>query len=204
MWLTRPRDMRSWIRSFHNVATQKRSILIPVKVCYNLTRFFPSLPSEFDHGNYIYKFIFMQYDMLPWPEAEIYCRDVEEGHLARVRDLQVSKTIEKDLRKIRYYFGFSKMWIGASDLYNEGQFEWTSGGPVEFQHWVQGEPSGRRRGMEEDCVVVTADPHWAHWKDEYCLHHLPFICQTKGERECWVITLGLALLPAVAIPCHIC
>ena len=136
---------------------------------------------EFDSGHHIYKFVFMQYDMLTWPEAEIYCRDREGGHLTSVRNLKESKYIEKNLRMLRYYFGLSKLWIGASDLYNEGYFKWTDGRPFAYQHWIQGEPSGHHRGMKEDCAVMTADPHWARWKDEYCLHHLPFICKIRGK-----------------------
>lgn len=134
---------------------------------------------EFDSGRYIYKFVFLQYEMLTWPEAEIYCRDSEGGHLASIRDTKESKFIEKQLRMLRNYFGFSKMWIGASDLYNESHFSWTDGKSFTYQRWVSGEPSGHHRGKKEDCAVVTADPHWGHWKDEYCLHHLPFICKIR-------------------------
>ena len=135
---------------------------------------------EFDSGRYIYKFIFMQYDMLTWPEAEIYCRDVEGAHLASVHDLRQSRFIEKQMRRLRFHVGFSKMWIGASDLYNEGHFNWTDGSPFTYQRWISGEPSGHHRGRKEDCAVITAHPHWAKWKDEYCLHHLPFICKIRG------------------------
>ncbi|XP_078351415.1 macrophage mannose receptor 1-like isoform X2 [Oculina patagonica] len=134
---------------------------------------------EFDHGHFIYKYFFLQHEMLTWPEAEIYCRDAEGGHLASVQTLKENKYIEKKLRLLRYYFGFSKWWIGASDIYSEGTFNWTDGRPFTFQRWVQGEPSGKHRGKEEDCAVVTADPHWGRWKDEYCLHHLPFICKIR-------------------------
>lgn len=119
--------------------------------------------------------------MLTWPEAEIYCREVEGGHLASIRTLKENKYIERKLRMLRYYYGYSKWWIGASDLENEGQFNWTDGKPFAIQHWVPREPSGRHRGREEDCAVITADPYWGRWRDEYCLHHLPFICKIRGE-----------------------
>lgn len=135
---------------------------------------------EFDSGRYIYKFVFLQYEMLTWPEAEIYCREAEGAHLASVRNARESKFLEKNLRMLRNHFGFSKLWIGASDLYNESHFSWSDGTPVTYQRWIRGEPSGQQRGRKEDCAVITADyPHWAKWKDEYCLHHLPFICQIR-------------------------
>lgn len=134
---------------------------------------------EFDRGTFIYKFFFLNYEMLTWPEAEIYCRDAEGGHLASVRDLRENKYIESKLRMLRFYFGYPKWWIGASDLYNEGNFSWTDGKAFTYQRWVQGEPSGHHRGNKEDCAVMTADPHWGRWKDEYCLHHLPFICKIR-------------------------
>ena len=138
--------------------------------------------SEFDSGRYIYKFVFLQYEMLTWPEAEIYCREAEGAHLASVRNARESKFLEKNLRMLRNHFGFSKLWIGASDLYNESHFSWSDGTPVTYQRWIRGEPSGQQRGRKEDCAVITADyPHWAKWKDEYCLHHLPFICQIRGK-----------------------
>lgn len=119
--------------------------------------------------------------MLTWPEAEIYCRDVEKGHLTSVGSLKESKKIEKHLRMLRNYFGFSRWWIGASDLYSEGHFSWTDGSPFKYERWIKGEPSGHQRGLKEDCAVVTTDPHWGRWRDEYCLNHLPFICEIKGK-----------------------
>lgn len=134
---------------------------------------------EFDQGTFIYKFFFIQYEMLTWPEAEIYCRDVEGGHLASIRTLKENKYIEMKLRLLRYYYGYSKWWIGASDVNKEGQFNWTDGKSLAIQRWVPGEPSGRHRGREEDCAVITTDPYWGKWRDEYCLHHLPFICKIR-------------------------
>ena len=120
--------------------------------------------------------------MLTWPEAEIYCREAEGAHLASVRNARESKFLEKNLRMLRNHFGFSKLWIGASDLYNESHFSWSDGTPLTYQRWIRGEPSGQQGGRKEDCAVITADyPHWAKWQDEYCLHHLPFICQIRGK-----------------------
>ena len=47
------------------------------------------------------------------------------------------------------------MWIGASDLEDEGDFVWIDGSPAlnESIGWARGEPNNYQKN--EDCVVIN-------------------------------------------------
>jgi hypothetical protein len=50
------------------------------------------------------------------------------------------------------------LWIGLTDMFNEGTFQWVSGEPVTYTNWAAGEPSG------EDFVYMAAGT--GLWNDE--------------------------------------
>ena len=138
-------------------------------------------PLEFDKGRSIYKFFIRREDILTWPEAEIYCRDVEYGHLLSIENVKESQKTSRTLTYLRSYYGFSKLWIGGTDLYHEGSFHWTDHSPFNFKHWAPGQPEGKVGGRQRDCLAITNSRASWSWKDESCLQHLPFICKIKGE-----------------------
>ncbi|XP_031557914.1 lymphocyte antigen 75-like [Actinia tenebrosa] len=134
---------------------------------------------EFDYGHYIYKIILMSYDTLPWPEAEIYCKHVETAHLLSIETPDENQLVQQTLRQVRAVYGFRRLWIGASDFYDEGNFIWSDGKPVNFSRWAANEPSGKPRGQRRDCAVATITTDDVRWYDEECLMELPFICKIK-------------------------
>lgn len=49
---------------------------------------------------------------------------------------------------------YSKLWVGADDLQQEGNFTWTDGTPVTtYLSWNTGEPKGNHAA--KDCVTIT-------------------------------------------------
>lgn len=135
---------------------------------------------EFEDNIWTYKFIIRQDDMLSWPEADVYCRKTEWGQLLSIADERDTNRIAQWLQQLRGVFGFSKLWIGASDMAREGHFYWADGSVYNYTNWAPGEPSAVYRGMEQDCVAITGHPYWGQWSDQYCLEKLPYICKIKS------------------------
>ncbi|EDO36540.1 predicted protein, partial [Nematostella vectensis] len=132
------------------------------------------------YGDYIYKFVLMPYDMLTWPEAELYCAAVETGHLLSIRNATTEqRRIRQRLGQLRGVFGFTQLWIGANDLANEGKFVWSDKTLMGRPNWAPGQPTGRSNGQEKDCVAMVMHPSPGKWHDEYCLNQLPFICKIR-------------------------
>ncbi|KAK2567534.1 C-type mannose receptor 2 [Acropora cervicornis] len=74
---------------------------------------------------HVYKFIPLQWNALSWTEAEIYCKEIEGGHLLSIRNPKENRWVTERIRQIRWVVGFSKLWIGASDIGHEGNFQWS-------------------------------------------------------------------------------
>jgi hypothetical protein len=123
----------------------------------------------------------MPYDMLPWSEAEMYCKSVETAHLLSIENPIENRRIQQRLRQVRWAFGFRQLWIGASDFYHEDTFTWSDGKPMNFTKWAANEPSRKSRGHGRDCAVVAMESNVGRWYDEECLTQLPFICKIKSE-----------------------
>lgn len=50
---------------------------------------------------------------------------MERGHLLSIRTLKENRWVTSRIRQIRRVLGFSKFWIGASDIGHQGVYEWT-------------------------------------------------------------------------------
>jgi len=131
-------------------------------------------------GNNIYKFIPLPWNGLSWTEAELYCKEMERGHLLSIRSQKESRWVTRRIRQIRRVLGFSKFWIGASDFGHQGFYEWIDkNSPVTYTRWAPGEPSFFTKNRKEDCVAIRAYPDWGKWSDENCVMETPFACKTR-------------------------
>lgn len=59
------------------------------------------------------------------------------------------------------------LWVGLNDVASEGQFVWSSGEPVGYTNWAQGEPQG---GLTENWVAIRTQAlgparKWIDWQD---------------------------------------
>lgn len=66
-----------------------------------------------------------------------------------------------------------KMWTGANDIENEGQWIWTSDNTtLQYARWNPEQPDNFNR--EEHCVVIYYD---GGWNDIVCSERLIFTCE---------------------------
>jgi basic membrane protein A and related proteins len=81
-----------------------------------------------DTGNY---YLFVDHG-LSWPDAEAYANECG-GHLVTISDAEEEAWLLE-------LFGYG-YWIGFNDLDVEGSWVWSSGEPVTYTNWFDGEPS---------------------------------------------------------------
>ncbi|XP_078579734.1 lymphocyte antigen 75-like isoform X1 [Branchiostoma floridae x Branchiostoma japonicum] len=77
------------------------------------------------------------------------------------------------------------LWIGMSEQVNQHMFLWTSGHPVSFTNWVNGEPNDWNSNVEECVEMYVLEDNVGRWNDERCEQNRGFICQDyKSETAC--------------------
>lgn len=68
------------------------------------------------------------------------------------------------------------IWIGASDLVQDGVYTWADGRPVTFTNWGPGQPD---EWADQDCIEKrqeTGEP----WYDQPCERSLRYVCERAG------------------------
>ena len=70
-------------------------------------------------------------------------------------------------------FAVARMWIGLTDVPEEGNWSWVSGAPSSFEAWAPGEPNDFGG---EDCAQLFGDS-WT-WNDLDCNVRLPSVCES--------------------------
>ena len=98
--------------------------------------------------------------VLTWHQAQQACHDMG-GYLAETSDeLSVYFTTK------HIFEHNSRMWLGATDLDQEGSWKWvTSGKSVESSNWAPGEPSND--GGVGDCMEIGFATD-GQWNDRPC------------------------------------
>jgi len=127
----------------------------------------PDCPKCFDEeapDGHTYALCFEQ---LTWEQARSAC--LERGQdLASIHDLHTFEHLTIALaERARVEFA----WIGLNDRESEGDFVWTDGTDLDFEHW--GPESPKPWGEQEDCV------NSAHhgWMDVPCDERAGYICK---------------------------
>jgi basic membrane protein A and related proteins len=103
-----------------------------------------------DTGTY---YLFVDYG-LSWPDAEAYANECG-GHLVTINDAE-----EEAWLLDRFSFGY---WIGFNDIDVEGVWVWSSGEPVTYTNWFDGEPSNT--GGNEQAAVLDDWGSGPGWND---------------------------------------
>ncbi|XP_051994056.1 CD209 antigen-like protein E [Xyrauchen texanus] len=102
-----------------------------------------------------------------WSESRQFCRD-------RGGDLIIINTEEKQ----RYVSSLvnGRVWIGLSDIENEGDMKWVDNSPLKKGFWNTNEPNDDEG--KEDCVEVnSANPFQNSWNDLPCSLKRKWICE---------------------------
>ncbi|XP_059411028.1 CD209 antigen-like protein C [Carassius carassius] len=111
--------------------------------------------------------LFMSNDAKSWSDSRQYCRD-------RGADLVIINTEEKQ----RHISSLVKerVWIGLSDIENEGNMKWVDNSPLNQGFWLKGEPNDQ--GGTEDCIeLMPSNPVLNNWNDLPCSEKKEFICE---------------------------
>ncbi|CAG5127967.1 unnamed protein product [Candidula unifasciata] len=114
-----------------------------------------------------------------WAEAARVCQ-IFNGNLAEI-DSEEENDFVKEFLQSRG--GPEKVWIGATDIFNEGTFEWLSNGgrPLNFTDWQRGQPTdGGSHG--QDCLDLIEKNNYT-WADDSCTSQYNFICEIPPIEE---------------------
>ncbi|XP_059410856.1 C-type lectin domain family 4 member M-like isoform X1 [Carassius carassius] len=134
---------------------------------------------------------FMSTEKKSWSESRQYCRD-------RGADLIIIKSEEKQVSLCKcllmnennhtysMLFLFTqrhisslvkeRVWIGLSDIENEGIMKWVDYSPLNQGFWLKGEPNDQ--GGTEDCIeLMPSNPVLNNWNDLPCSEKKEFICE---------------------------
>lgn len=115
-----------------------------------------------------------------WQDARAFCVS-EGGDLASLHD----EPTHQFLRGQVFLTGSEAMWIGLSDLAEEGVWTWSDGTPFDFEAWADNEP-GTDPELS-DCVAL-----WNHanneWNDFSCDAisggGMGYVCEIPPPRVC--------------------
>ncbi|XP_077057453.1 uncharacterized protein LOC143710386 isoform X1 [Siphateles boraxobius] len=110
---------------------------------------------------------FISSELKSWSESRKYCRD-------RGADLVIINTEEKQ----RFISSFIKesLWIGLSDIENEGNMKWVDNSPLNQGFWESNEPNNLNGN--EDCIELNpAKPSLKNWNDIPCSAMRKWICE---------------------------
>ena len=109
---------------------------------------------------------------LPWLEAEEACVWMgAQTHLASI-------TSEEQERAVQHVAdGNSFVWIGLSDIAEEGSFVWSDDEPLEqYANFAAGQPDNA--GSAEDAVFYSSGTH--DWGDQAQTTPHPYVCARKA------------------------
>jgi len=110
-------------------------------------------------------------------------KEDSSGYIVEISSPEEQLFVEKILSEN----GVQSAWLGASDLFDEGNFIWLGGDLTgqslsdSFQNWKRGEPNNA--GDEERCVVIDQE---GGWNDVNCgeIHTLLIEFSSSQPSDC--------------------
>ncbi|XDV15992.1 hypothetical protein PO909_015893 [Leuciscus waleckii] len=109
--------------------------------------------------------LFKSNESKSWSESRQYCRD-------RGADLIIINTEEK--QKHLTSFIKERVWIGLSDIENEGIMKWVDNSTLNQGFWYGGEPNN---AGDEDCVELIPLDSIQNWNDLPCSEKRKGVCE---------------------------
>jgi len=102
---------------------------------------------------------------LSWEAAELHCQNWLSGaHLASVHSPEEQAFIVDNYPK--------HIWLGGTDISQEGTWDWTDGTPFDYSDWYPGEPNNH--GGNQDCLSERKEHKW---DDDGCEKEQFFLCK---------------------------
>lgn len=92
---------------------------------------------------------------LTWWQAKGFSQwYTDGGHLMSVTDAREQQILDDDYAAN----GKTGLWLGGTDVDNEGTWTWITGEPFEYTNWNSGEPNNS--GGYEDYLCTWSGPKW--------------------------------------------
>lgn len=118
---------------------------------------------------------FLSLEKQTWTQSQKSCT-LYGGMLAEIETSEENDFIVQTIFK-PYVGDGPYVWIGASDIKEEGTFVWNSIGlPLKFSYWKSGEPNDLTGN--EDCVHAYVG-EGGRWNDRACTDVYRFLCEIK-------------------------
>ncbi|XP_070536940.1 perlucin-like protein [Ptychodera flava] len=108
-------------------------------------------------------------DPIQWADAEQQC-NVLGGNLVAINDNVEQAFISS---KLAAFGSGSWYWIGLSDTESRNQFTWSSGEPVTYTHWGDGQPDNEN----DDCIGANTGADAGLWTALHCNWTMSYICE---------------------------
>lgn len=90
---------------------------------------------------------------IPWNEAYKYCEQLG-GHLVTIGSEEEQKFVSDFAKE---YSTNARIWLGASDLFTEGKWNWITGESFNYKNWGEGEPNNDH---DEDYLMMGKSGKW--------------------------------------------
>ncbi|XP_067249208.1 CD209 antigen-like protein C isoform X2 [Chanodichthys erythropterus] len=119
-----------------------------------------------ENNGWIYNhssFYYISSEKKSWNESRSYCTE-RGADLIIINNKEEQDFVEKNIDH------GSLVWIGLTDIDEEGSWKWVDGSTPTFRFWWSTEPNGKR---EENCALV----HTSIWADYPCDDAYLWICE---------------------------
>ncbi|BFZ21799.1 hypothetical protein BsWGS_24838 [Bradybaena similaris] len=114
-----------------------------------------------------------------WPDAAAICQAFG-GYLLEINNQAENDWIVSQVQTRK----LGKIWLGSSDMFSEGVFQWTTSGETieNVANWHPGQPDNTI-GVEH-CLQMYGEPG-NKWNDFWCLEKFRFVCEVEKAGRRW-------------------
>ncbi|XP_058628249.1 CD209 antigen-like protein E [Onychostoma macrolepis] len=110
---------------------------------------------------------FYSYELKSWSDSRHYCRD-HGGDLVIINSEEKQRLISSFIKE--------RVWIGLSDIQQEGNMKWVDNSPLKQGFWDRNEPNDANGA--EDCIELNpAKSVLNNWNDIRCSDKRKWICE---------------------------
>ncbi|XP_072020400.1 macrophage mannose receptor 1-like [Amphiura filiformis] len=118
-------------------------------------------------------------NQMTWTDAKHYC-EAQGTYMVTILSDSENQFITSKLPQMRNE-GVNDVYIGISDVINDGQFAWTTGNAVSYNHWNDGMPQNTQD--QYDCGSMFTGDLSGRWDTRTCFNLQGFICKVQVGRQ---------------------